>query len=503
MRRKLFLALFATVLALSWPTFTAQAHAIDSTNIDQYARLEIGPQTIRLHYILNMGNLPAYLEHRAIDTSVNAELSAEEQEAYLNKKIPELLAGMTLTVNGAPVELRLVNKDLSFPFIEVPDVDGGLMTMLLILDFEAPLAEMTGATGFEYRNNNFPDGPGWREIVVRPQTGFTLNDADLAKDLSNELRGYPPDMKSNLLDRRSVSFTVTPGGAAQPAATPELSTASQPVLSQQPTDDKFASLIAAPDLTPEVIFFSLLLALVLGASHALTPGHGKTIVGAYLVGNRGHVRHAIFLGLTTTITHTIGVFILGFVTMLASNYILPKQLFPWLEFTSGALVVVLGLIMLRQRLANLLRYGKPGPHRHDPADLDHHHDHDAHDHADHDHDAHSHSHLPSGADDQPVTWRSLLALGISGGLLPCPSALVVMLGAIALQRVAFGMLLIVAFSLGLAGVLTGIGLLLVYARQLFDRLPTDGRLIRGVSVASAGVVTLAGVAISVGALYQI
>ena len=110
--------------------------------------------------------------------------------------------------------------------------------------------------------------------------------------------------------------------------------------------------------------------------------------------------------------------------------------------------------------------------------------------------------MPPGADGRPVSWRSLLALGISGGLLPCPSALVVLLSAIALHRVAFGMLLIVAFSLGLAGVLTGIGLLLVYARRLFERVPTDGRLLRALPVASAMFVTAAGFAIAYGALVQ-
>ena len=101
-----------------------------------------------------------------------------------------------------------------------------------------------------------------------------------------------------------------------------------------------------------------------------------------------------------------------------------------------------------------------------------------------------------------MTVRSLLALGISGGLLPCPSALVVMLGAIAVHRIAFGLALIMAFSVGLAGVLTGIGLMLVYARGLFDHLPVNGRLARYVPVASALVISFAGVAIVVEALWQ-
>jgi ABC-type nickel/cobalt efflux system permease component RcnA len=289
--------------------------------------------------------------------------------------------------------------------------------------------------------------------------------------------------------------------------------------------DDFASLIAARELTPPVIALALLLALVLGAGHALTPGHGKTIVAAYLVGARGTAKHAIFLGVTTTVTHTAGVFALGFVTLWISNYILPEQLYPWLELLSGVLVVGIGVALFRGRLLSLLRRRPTEAHSHDhdhdhghshdhDHDHGHSHDHDhghTHDHGhDHDHDhghshdhgPHGHSHMPPGADGQPVSWRSLLALGISGGLLPCPSALVVLLSAIALHRVAFGMLLIVAFSVGLAGVLTGIGLLLVYAQRMFESFPTDGRLLRALPVASAAIVTLAGLAITAGALVQ-
>lgn len=498
---RLFFILLVVILALSRPS-SAQAHAIDSANIDQYTRLEIGLKSIRIHYILNMGNLPAYLERRAIDTSADAELSGEEQEAYLNRKIPQLLGQMPLTVNGLPVELQVVSKELSFPVITVPDVEGGLVTMQLVLDLEAPLPEISGSTAFEFHNNNYIDGTGWREIVVRPLDGLSLNDPALEQDLSNELQAYPTAMKANLLDVRSVSFSAASAGVAL-AVTPQKTALPQTVgLPGQPkVYDAFAGLINTPTLTPQVIFFALLLSLVLGAGHALTPGHGKTIVGAYLVGSRGQAKHAILLGLVTTLTHTSGVFVLGFVTMFVSSYILPERLFPWLELTSGVLVAVIGLGMFWQRLVDLMRYGYVPQHSHDHNDHGHGHDHYDHSHEHpHEHGPHTHSHLPP--DGQPASLRGLLALGVSGGLLPCPSALVVMLGAIALHRIAFGMLLIVAFSVGLASVLTGIGLLLVYAQRWFERFPSDGRIIRAVSVISAAVVALAGIVISVGALAQ-
>ncbi|MBI4751997.1 MAG: hypothetical protein HY774_26215 [Acidobacteria bacterium] len=236
------------------------------------------------------------------------------------------------------------------------------------------------------------------------------------------------------------------------------------------TRDRLAELIAVPEVTPTIALIGLLIATFLGGMHALSPGHGKAIVGAYLVGARGTARHAAFLGLTVTITHTAGVLALGVITLFASHFILPERLFPILSLLSGLIVVGVGLRMAWSR-ARLAMAG-PG-HSHDHHHHDHHHhDHHSHDHHHgvgvHTHDGHTHSHLPPGSGDEPVTWRSLLALGISGGLLPCPSALVLLLSAISLHRVGYGLLLVLAFSFGLAGVLTVVGLAFVYAGRFFE-----------------------------------
>jgi ABC-type nickel/cobalt efflux system permease component RcnA len=256
-------------------------------------------------------------------------------------------------------------------------------------------------------------------------------------------------------------------------------------------------------------------AFLWGAMHSMSPGHGKTIVGAYLAGSRATAQHALFLGLTTTITHTAGVFALGLITLFASEYILPEQLYPWLSFLSGLMVVAIGLNLFISRLRStqLLKKSSFGHshtgdhhHHHHSHDHHHHHDHDhshEHHHHDHGHSHSDHSHLPPGADGTPVSWRSLLALGISGGLLPCPSALVVLLSAIALGRTGFGLLLVLAFSLGLAGVLTGLGLLLVYAKRLFEGLPTQVRWVRALPAISALCVALIGLGITTQALMQI
>jgi ABC-type nickel/cobalt efflux system permease component RcnA len=260
--------------------------------------------------------------------------------------------------------------------------------------------------------------------------------------------------------------------------------------------DGFAELVAI-ELGPWAVILALLAAFGWGAAHALSPGHGKTIVAAYLVGARGTFAHALFLGATTTITHTLGVFVLGLLTFVASQYFLPERIYPWLSTISGLLVITIGLSIGWTRLRAL--WGKDADaHQHD------------HEHAQdydpghvHSHGGKSHSHLPLEAGSGKVTWRSLLALGISGGILPCPSALVVLLGAIALGRVAFGLVLILTFSLGLATVLTAFGLLLLRAGKLFERIPDSGRYTGYLAVASAAFITLVGAGITIQALIEI
>jgi nickel/cobalt transporter (NicO) family protein len=235
----------------------------------------------------------------------------------------------------------------------------------------------------------------------------------------------------------------------------------------------------------------MLAAFFWGAAHALTPGHGKAVVAAYLIGARGTARHAGILGLTVTLTHTAGVFVLGAVTLYLSRYILPEVLYPWLSVASGVLVVLIGLVLLYRHLDKRphdrkARHTHAGEHSHA--------------HNTHSHDGYTHAHLP--ADDPRITWRGLMALGVSGGLVPCPAALVLLLGAISLDRLGFGMVLVLAFSAGLAVVLTGIGLLMIYARKLFERFSFETRVPRLLPIVSASIITLAGVGIALGALQQ-
>jgi ABC-type nickel/cobalt efflux system permease component RcnA len=491
---------FALWLALALPV-SALAHPLGNFTINHYAGLNVSSESITIDYVLDMAEIPAFQEIQTFDANGNGAPDSGEADSYHPAQCASIQSRLDLRVNDRPAAMTLTSTAIEFPAGA-----GGLYTLRLTCAFSATAAVSNGAR-VTFADHSYADRIGWREIVVTSE-GVSLT-GDLAshtQSVSNRLTVYPNDLLNSPLDQRQISFGV--GSAA--AAASESAQPSGPALTpiSETRSDAFTQLIMIEELSLPVMVFALGVAFVWGAMHALTPGHGKTVVGAYLVGSRGTARHALYLGLTTTITHTLGVFALGLVTLFASQFILPEQLFPWLSFISGLLVVAIGVNLCLSRLRAATRAHGGHPHDHDHShDEAHHHDHD-HDHGhDHDHhhhhDGYTHSHLPPGAGGEPVTWRSILALGISGGLLPCPSALVVLLSAIALGRVGFGLVLVSVFSLGLAAVLTGIGLVLVYAGRLFQKLPTDNRLIRLIPAASAVFIVLAGLGITWQAVAQL
>jgi ABC-type nickel/cobalt efflux system permease component RcnA len=248
-----------------------------------------------------------------------------------------------------------------------------------------------------------------------------------------------------------------------------------------------------------VIVTSILFAFALGCFHALSPGHGKTVVAAYLVGSRGTPRHAFLLGTIVTLTHVAGVFALGLIVLFGSKYVIPEHVYPWLGFASGLLIACMGLWQFTRRYAALFARRTSEGHFHDG----HYHIHTADGHLhDHEHD-HGHHHGPGGhTHEMPdkITPGSLIALGVSGGIVPCPSALIVLLAAIALNRTAFGLVLIIAFSIGLAAVLIVIGILMLRARGLFDRFELKNSWLQRLPVASSLFITVLGMVMAVQAL---
>jgi ABC-type nickel/cobalt efflux system permease component RcnA len=476
----------------------SQSHPLGIFSVNRYARIELGREAIRLVYVMDVAEIPSIREFTKIDANADGVADEQERSRYAGTKLAEIAGAFRLTIDGNRVDVRSVAHELSFP-----EGQGGLKTTRLTSTFEALLSGDSRSHDVHFVDHNFDDRIGWKEIVVRPLDGAEVEQSSVGtSDLTSELRNYPADRLSNPEKITEATIRFLPGSASGGSSVASIT---QSVISR--TKDGFAELISPKELSGPVMFFSLLIAFILGAGHALTPGHGKTIVAAYLVGSRGTAKHAAFLGLTVTATHTIGVFIMGLIALFASRYILPENLFPWLGTASGLIVVGIGLSLARKRIQlarGITKSGDGNSHTHEHSSGQ------AHDHGDgHGHNhvhthpgGHTHSHLPPGADGTPVTWKSLLALGVSGGMLPCPSAIVVLLSAVALGRIGFGLLLIVSFSLGLAGVLTGIGLLMVYARRFFERFNTRGRLARWLPVGSALIVTAAGFIIAFQAFAQ-
>lgn len=264
--------------------------------------------------------------------------------------------------------------------------------------------------------------------------------------------------------------------------------------------DALSDMLRSEELTLGLIVGALALSFFLGAAHGLEPGHGKTIVAAYLVGARGTIGNALFLGGVVTFTHTMSVILLGLVALFASQYILPEQIFPYLGTASGLLIIGLGTWLLvghlRGRGHGHSHSHEAHHHGHSHSHEEHHHDHDHSHEAHHDHSHGEHGHGHSHEIPNKVTLGSLLTLGISGGIVPCPGALVILLLAVALHRIAFGLLLLVAFSVGLAAILIAIGILIVKARPLVDRFSGDGRWIQRLPIASAVVIIVVGCAIT-------
>lgn len=273
--------------------------------------------------------------------------------------------------------------------------------------------------------------------------------------------------------------------------------------------EQLKSLLRVTDPSTGFILVALGVSFLAGAAHALTPGHGKALVAAYLVGSGGTVRDAVFLGAVVTVTHTATVFVLGVVTLYATQHFLMETIYAWLSVASGLLIVGIGAWLLNSRWRAFRNpdaahghghsHGPFGGHTHSHSDSENHHPADGHEHDhqhpdEHDHEhghTHSHGHSPR----RDAGRKSLLSLGISGGLIPCPEALAVLLISFTLNRLLFGLIILLAFSLGLAAILIAVGVAMVLAGPALQKFSSDGPLMRALPVGSAAIVTLLGAAI--------
>jgi ABC-type nickel/cobalt efflux system permease component RcnA len=497
-------------LAVLLQAGTAGAHPMGRLSVCRWTSLTVRGDRLEVMHRVDMAEVATSAELAA--AGLREPPLAARRDALRAELAARVARGLRTTVGGTPVPLTLDHSEL-----ELLPGEGGLPTLRLDLWLAATLPGGAGAeVAVRFEDHNFAGRVGWQEIVAEAAGDAALLESSVpTQDRSKGLTVFPAEAEVAPLRATTATLRVRLGAPA--AAASRRAAPSGPAIRAAGSPDRLARLVGTGTLTPSLVVLALLIAFGLGSFHALSPGHGKALVAAWLVGSRGTTRHAVLLGGIVTITHTAGVFALGAVTLGLSRWIMPDRLLPWLELASGAMIVVIGAIMMIQRWRGAGQAAAPPP----TVDLEQatfrvatarpalvrvaDHDHGAgHDHA-HEHHGllgggHSHSHAPPPG---PIRLRSLVAMGVSGGLVPCPSALVVLLSAIAFNRIGLGLGLILAFSLGLASVLSLIGVLVVRGARLLERVQGFARWGRWLPVASAVLVTALGVALSVKALVAI
>ncbi|HVW87695.1 MAG TPA: sulfite exporter TauE/SafE family protein [Bryobacteraceae bacterium] len=541
----------------------ALAHPMGNLSVNHYARLEPGAKGVDVTYVLDLAEIPTFELMQAWNVPRDAGKDVLEARAAEQARV--WVAHLTFTEDGRVLTPKILSTELA-----VLDGAGNLPV------FRVSTRLHVSASGgrLEYEDHNYATRAGWREIVIRPEKGAAVSRASNDDaDISQALTSYPQDpTKAPPQDTRAwLEWRTTPTAvsqirkpvieraptAAQTSVASGQTPAAQvfhdvrppesPAMGSVKRNDAISRILRMENISWPLMATLIGLAFWFGALHALEPGHGKTMVAAYLVGARGTPKHAALLGGMVTFTHTFSVFLLGLATMFLSRYIMPDRISKVLGIVSGLSIIWIGAMLLWKRMRRLRAlhahdhhhdhgHGHPHVHEHHHHDHGHphvhahehdhnhghSHDHDhphvhehphVHDHHDHGHlhahshdhphehahahgafththDGHTHSHVPEG----DISIGSLIALGASGGLVPCPSALILLLSAISIGRVGLGMILLVAFSLGLAIVLTATGMLVLYAKNLLpERQRTDNLFFRYMPVVSAAAILLIGV----------
>lgn len=477
-------------------TWLVVAHPMGNFSVSHYTRLDLSAQGVDVTYVLDLAEIPTFQLLR--DWGLDAHSSQSALEAKAAEQAREWMRGLEFRAGGKRVEPKFVRAE-----VKLSEGAGSMQVARIASTLR--LERVTGRLQFE--DHNFAERAGWKEIVIRSEDGTELvkashSDVDRSKALTeypaDPTVAPPQDLRASVewkAEWPAVTKRVKPKivPIEQPApVTTQASTPAPAAASAAGTvvrGDFLSRMLGRQEIGWGLILAGIAVAFGLGAIHALSPGHGKTIVAAYLVGSRGTMRHAAFLGGMVTFTHTISVFALGIATFFLSAYVVPEKIIPVLGAISGLSIAAIGGSLFFKRLRGLRADAHAHEHHHHEYGHSHAHDHHHHEH-DHDHGPHGHSHVPEG----DITMGSMMALGASGGLAPCPSALVLLLSSIALGHVGLGLLLLVSFSMGLAGVLMAIGMLVLYAKHLLpDPAKTSGHpVFRLVPVVSAVVIVCLG-----------
>ena len=480
-------------MALAACTGRLFAHPMGNFSVNHYAKFAPAARGVEVLYVLDLAEIPTFELLQKWNLTATSPRNEIERQAAAQAR--EWIQNLSISANG-----RAIAPQLHSTKVTTSDGAGGMQVMRVSMQLHLPIAQGK----IEYEDHNYAERAGWKEIVIAAGEGAAIESATQGDaDRSQALTAYPqdPTIAPPQDVRASLEWTVAAAQAgrsqkpvlvpapavAAPARAPSGTAPAPPQGAAAGTvvrGDFLSQLLNKREIGLGMVLIGLAVAFGLGAMHAMSPGHGKTIVAAYLVGSRGTFKHAIFLGAMVTFTHTISVFLLGFTTLFLSQYVLPEKIYPVLGAISGLSIVWIGAMMLYRRAMRLRGHSHEGhSHSHGQGHLQNH-EHD------HDHGPHGHSHVPEG----DVTLGSLIALGASGGLVPCPSALVLLLSSVALGRVGLGMILLVSFSAGLAVVLMTIGVLVLYAKHLLPDSEKAARhpAFRLIPVFSAAVVMCIG-----------
>ena len=481
----------ATVAAALFMVRPSVAHPLGNFTINHLSKISVARERVSLRYVLDMAEIPTFAVMRERDPS--GRMTAAELQAWSRAEVGAIAPLLDLRVDGVP--LALTNDAAS---ARTRPGAGGLPTLYWVADFHAPLPSSTHSLA--YADGSFPGRLGWKDVVVAPQTEPT-----------RELLNYPSALIGSPRNRTTAEGRVTRSGAFVQADDAAASGATDAAAPSAARSNQLSDMLARGTSSPMVVLLTLLVALALGALHALEPGHGKTLLAVSLVGARATVSQAAILAGSLTVAHTIGVLALGLAIILLKGAFVPEAVYPWITLVSGVVIAVVGAraiarqVMARQPFAHAHAHGHSHAHAHD-----HVHEHAAHDHGhggahphphptqahghDHDHahddEEHAKSHaIPGSARLRfgPTVWAAM-----SGGVAPCPAALVVLFAAIAQNVVAYGLVVIVFFSFGLAATLTGLGIGVVRGASWVQRRPELERVVLYGPIASAAVISIIG-----------
>ena len=432
----------------------AHAHPLGNFTINTSAALVVRADEVVVDYVVDMAEIPTLQEQRRLDPDGDGTPSPEEETAYRSAACEDLRTGLRLRIDGAAAPLTLRSSELFLPVGQA-----GLSTLRLRCVFETAI-DPAPAHDLRFEDRTYPDRLGWREVTAAGDGAAIVRSDVPSESPSDRLRSYPAGVAPSHVLTASLAFR--PGGATLPADP-------GPGAAAPATGGFLAGFAARPDLSAGLIALMIAAAVGVGALHALGPGHGKSLIGAYLIGADGTLRQAAAIGAAVSVMHTASVLGLGVLVLSAERVFAPERVYPWLGLASGLVALGLGAALLVSRIHSLSegRHGHEHPHP-----------------------------------DRPLSRRGLVALAFAGGILPSPSALVVLLASVAIGRAALGFVLIAAFSAGLAASLVAVGVLAIRARHVATgRLPAG--LMRLAPVVSAGCIALLGLALTGRGLLQI